>query len=865
MKRKISLILVLAIALTIPFSVFSADTSDISESVYYKDIEEIKAIGIMTGDETGNFNPFESLTRAEFAKIICYIDTGAQGYEAVGVESPFYDVSPEHWAFGYIGYVVTRGFMNGYTDGSFKPDECITVIEAAKVLVALTGHEYKAIAEGGYPSGYQITAKSLGILNGITAAINDYVYREEIACLINNTLDVACLKESVIKDGGSIYTTDSNETLLMAKFKMKRIKERVLATDVSSIGVNSVLADDLINVGGVIIKTDIKGTRDYLGYNVRCIYSYENDKNTLVSILDDNTDVLKVDACDYSSYINNQFSYEVNDDMKSFTVSRNADFILNGDNVSYYDGIFNINLGFYTFIKSKDSGVYDLVIIKSYTIYNAYSIDKDRRIISDKYNYAVKLDMSDEEKIYNIKDYDGNDIEFENIKKGDIITAAIGNSIYEIYSDSISVEGFANSTGEDEIEVTPDVYKRNYYSMSNNSISPGKLYKLYLDYFGNVSDADAMTDTSSVYYLMMAKEKRTAATFSLHAKFYTLDNKFVNYEFAENVIVDGKYCKSLNETSLAAEIGDTAVISGSVCQPVTLELKDGKISKLTTAKTRDDLITKGEDGLCLRYEEKSRVYYDSSKTYGWEVYVTNSTPFMIVPPDSSETDEEAFKIADYTSFETTTTLTGYTFSKDNVVSDFVLVKKDAKTIAEEFEGHDVLAVVDKVSTVLNEDGEQVKKMHIHKCTYNGPTEMDLYFETSSDLTDENGYSIHDVCAGDTIKVRWNEDYEIQVFLVYYKFDKTNGSKYVYTGQEEGSFTTISQRNVTDILSGYMFVESMDGEKNELFALSTYTIIVVKSNGVSALIDKGTADDVAIDDYVINHIISRDPKTLIIYK
>jgi len=864
MKRKISFILVLAIALTIPFSVFSADTSDVSESVYYKDIDEIKAIGIMTGDEKGNFNPFESLTRAEFAKIICYIDTGSQGYEAVGAESPFYDVNPEHWAFGYIGYAVTRGFMNGYTDGSFKPDECITLIEAAKVLVALTGHEYKAVAEGGYPSGYQITAKSLGILNGITAAINDYLYREEIACLINNTLDVVCLKESAIKEGGTIYTTDSNETLLMTKFKMRRLKERVLATDIASIGVNNILADNLINVGGVIIKTDIKGSRDYLGFYVRCIYSCQNDENTLVSIQNNNTDILKVDAEDYSSYVNNRFSYEVNDDTKSFTISRNADFILNGDNVSYYDDIFDINLGYYTFIKSKDSNVYDLVIIKSYTVINAYSIDKDRRIISDKYNYAVKLDMSDEEKIYNIEDYDGNEIEFASIKKGDIITVAKGNSIYEIYSDSVTAEGFVSSCAEDEIEVAPDVYKRNYYSLSNNYVSPGKSYKLYLDYFGNVSDTDALADTASVYYLVTAKEKRTAVTYELHAKFYTLDNKFVSYQFAENVVVDGKYIKAVNETKLASEISDTAVISGSICQPVSIEVNDGKISKLTTAKARDELIAKGEDGLCLRYEEKSRAFYTESKTYGWEVYVEKTTPFMIVPPDSSVTDEDSFKITTYTDFDTTTTLAGYTFTKDNVVSDFVLVKKNTSTIANEFEGHDILAVVDKVSTVMNEEGEQVKKMHILKGTYGGDTEMDLYFDENSTLTDENGYSIHDIVAGDAVKIRWNEDNEIQVFLVYYKSNLT-GKKYVYTGQEEGSFTTIAQRKVTDVISGYMFADSLDGEKNELFDLSKFTIIVVKSNGVASIIEKGTPDDIFIDDYVIYHIISRSPKTLIIYK
>ena len=63
----------------------------------------------------------------------------------------------------------------------------------------------------------------------------------------------------------------------------------------------------------------------------------------------------------------------------------------------------------------------------------------------------------------------------------------------------------------------------------------------------------------------------------------------------------------------------------------------------------------------------------------------------------------------------------------------------------------------------------------------------------------------------------------------------------------------------------MFVESIDGTKTEQFNLSKYTIIVVKSNSGNPQVYKGTADDVVMGDYVINHIISRAPYTLVVYK
>jgi len=47
----------------------------------------------------------------------------------------FYDVPKEHWAFEYIAELVDRGVINGYDDGSFKPDSTITRAEWAKIMV----------------------------------------------------------------------------------------------------------------------------------------------------------------------------------------------------------------------------------------------------------------------------------------------------------------------------------------------------------------------------------------------------------------------------------------------------------------------------------------------------------------------------------------------------------------------------------------------------------------------------------------------------------------------------------------------------------------------------------------------------------
>ncbi len=51
----------------------------------------------------------------------------------------FWDVPKDHWAFSYIAELVDRGIIEGYDDGSFKPDGTVTRAEFAKIMVGAAG------------------------------------------------------------------------------------------------------------------------------------------------------------------------------------------------------------------------------------------------------------------------------------------------------------------------------------------------------------------------------------------------------------------------------------------------------------------------------------------------------------------------------------------------------------------------------------------------------------------------------------------------------------------------------------------------------------------------------------------------------
>lgn len=95
---------------------------------YNKSISTMAKIGIVKGRTADTFVPNAPITRAEFAAICSRFDRSN-----VEVQSNFNDISG-HWAENEIRRAASLGWIQGYTDGSFKPDQNITRAEAASMI-----------------------------------------------------------------------------------------------------------------------------------------------------------------------------------------------------------------------------------------------------------------------------------------------------------------------------------------------------------------------------------------------------------------------------------------------------------------------------------------------------------------------------------------------------------------------------------------------------------------------------------------------------------------------------------------------------------------------------------------------------------
>ena len=91
----------------------------------------MQQFGIITGYSDGSFRPDAPVTRAEFAAIASRFEKLPEGSKS------FADVPYTYWAARYIDFAATRGWVTGYSDGTFKPEDPITRAEVAAATCRL--------------------------------------------------------------------------------------------------------------------------------------------------------------------------------------------------------------------------------------------------------------------------------------------------------------------------------------------------------------------------------------------------------------------------------------------------------------------------------------------------------------------------------------------------------------------------------------------------------------------------------------------------------------------------------------------------------------------------------------------------------
>ncbi|MBN8563016.1 MULTISPECIES: S-layer homology domain-containing protein [Leptolyngbya] len=112
-----------------PVTGFSDVPSDFWAGAY---IGELSRRGIISGFDGGVFKPNESLTRAQFASLL----GKAFGKPKQRQSVEFQDVPANYWAKSAIDDAIQTGFMSGYSEGDFRPDQQIPLYQLQVALAA---------------------------------------------------------------------------------------------------------------------------------------------------------------------------------------------------------------------------------------------------------------------------------------------------------------------------------------------------------------------------------------------------------------------------------------------------------------------------------------------------------------------------------------------------------------------------------------------------------------------------------------------------------------------------------------------------------------------------------------------------------
>lgn len=493
MKKILSAILVFV--MLIP-SVMAADMSDIAESKYKDNITLLYNLGIVEGDDSGNYNPNNTISRIEFFTIILRMKMPNMMYTAKP-EYAFVDVPENHWAYNYACFMREIGLVDGVGDDKLLPDAPISLNDACKVIITALDREYEAEYIGGYPNGYMTVARDLEIYRkGFSPVNSDALTREEVAYLISNSLN--------------IETGVNNEYDGPTFLDMRQIEIREGIVDsVFEIQTNGNLTENQIMIDSKVYNKSIKlgtNTPEEL-FGATVIIYVDKDMDTIYHITRKTGGTsLQLDGKAIVSADLTKYEYSL-DGLKNKTAKLlNPQVVKNGQVLTSGQvntpGALIPRPGEVYLIDTDRDKQYDLVNIYEYSTYVVKNCTGDK--IYDKFGRSFDISNSNEVVVY----YDGYKVDKSFIESGDVLSIRKDDAqrIYHIFitREKIygEIESKKNDPDYDKYVISGTTYCINdIYKQYENANSPyavelkiGLNATYYLDKFGDVAFVDFIAE-----------------------------------------------------------------------------------------------------------------------------------------------------------------------------------------------------------------------------------------------------------------------------------------------------------------------------------------------------------------------------------
>ena len=180
MKKRL---LAFLLALSIAVSMLAAPVSAAGNNTA---VQFAITLGAMDADQSGALNA--AVTRGAFAKMLTSYSTFRESVSSQGAVGTLYTDLPGTSAWApYVRIAVQQGWMNGYTDGSFRPDNAVTLEEACTAVLKLMGYKMTDLS-GAFPNAQLNKASEIGLRSGLDRRQGEAMNYEDCAILLYNAL-----------------------------------------------------------------------------------------------------------------------------------------------------------------------------------------------------------------------------------------------------------------------------------------------------------------------------------------------------------------------------------------------------------------------------------------------------------------------------------------------------------------------------------------------------------------------------------------------------------------------------------------------------------------------------------------------------
>ena len=515
------------------------DFSDKDKIVNDDAVSMLVELNVINGKDDGSFDPEGIVTRAEMAKMICVVLNGGKDPSLGNVSNYTYTDTVGHWAAAYIEYCTTLGIVAGDGTGKFNPSNTVTGAEAAKMLLVALGFksEIEGFTGANWAVNVNVRANQKGLFDELSINPSEGLSRDNAAQMVWNALDagVVSYDYTLITDGSSITSSptlidNESKTLLTDKFKVAKLEGVIVAnenatstgTAVEKEGVTALLltSDDAGSKQDKGAKITLKTATaaNLLGKSVTMfakdwkngayqtvlgnpVVSSDNMIATISedSDADDVKDALKdagIKEVSKAVLVQN-FIRATDKDDKELTISGMADVAkLTGNGIEV------------TVISNDNDNKADFVIVTKMiagkvSAYNAKGNDGDGYITVTALTDIAKADQIAGAEFADVKGS-------EDLAKDDIVLYyRVGDTFYAEKADSVNVT-VTSTKGDDQIKDGSNTYKASAlsskYDDDNNTVlttavEPDDEVTLYLDNFGYVVYTDAVTAADEYMFI----------------------------------------------------------------------------------------------------------------------------------------------------------------------------------------------------------------------------------------------------------------------------------------------------------------------------------------------------------------------------